>query len=267
MFVDLHTHILPGMDDGAKDLSFSLEMLKMAEENVTGHIFVTPHYIHNELDNNTSIVREKYNELVSLAVEKGINVKLYPGSEVFIHHEIPELLEAGAICTLNNSSYVLIEFPMESIPVYTDEILYRMELKGYIPIIAHPERNKDIANNPNLLYDLVERGVLAQVNSTSLTGLYGSKVFQTALTLIKHRMVHFVASDAHTMSGRAPRLKKAFEIVAEREGKDTALKLFVENGMAVINNESIEVPEPIMVKTDKSFFMSAIKDIITHIFS
>ena len=245
MNIDLHTHILSGIDDGAKDTGTSLEMLNIAGGDGTGHIILTPHYIYGLVNNTAGIVREKCLELDSMAAEEGIDVNIYPGSEVFISPEIPELAKEGVICTLNDSMYILVELPVMSIPEYAPEVLYQLKLNGYIPIIAHPERYEEVSKNPSILYDYIQRGILCQVNSTSLMGLYGRKVRETALALLRHNMAHFVSSDAHTCRGRAPKLQKARDLVAVTIGEDAAQVLFESNGFAVINNSFIEAPSPI----------------------
>lgn len=248
MNIDLHTHILPGIDDGSKDMGTSLEMLNIAKGDGTGHIILTPHFIHGSVNNNAALVQEKCLKLTDAAAAEGIEVNLYPGSEVFISPEVPELAKEGVICTLNNSKYILVELPMMSIPSYTPEVLYQLALNGYVPVIAHPERYEAIGKNPSILYDYIQRGVLCQVNSTSLIGLYGKKIRETALTLLRHNMIHFVSSDAHTCKGRAPRLQKARDLVAATVGEDTAQRLFQANGLSVINNTVIQAPEPLKIR-------------------
>lgn len=266
MNVDLHTHILPGIDDGAKDTGTSLEMLNIARGDGTGQIVLTPHYIHGSVNNTADIVRKRCIELAGTAAKEGIGLELYPGSEVFLGPEIPELVKEGVICTLNDSMYVLVEFPVMGIPEYTPEILYQLKLAGYVPIIAHPERYEAVAKNPSVLYDYILRGVLCQMNSTSLLGLYGKKVRETALILLRHNMIHFISSDAHTCRGRAPRLQKARDMVAAISGENTAEKLFETNGRAVIENRVIEAPEPAKVSKISRWFQPSMK-LMARIFS
>lgn len=253
--IDLHCHILPEIDDGAVDIDTSIEMVKIALKEGIKHIILTPHYICTSIDNNASVILKKYTEFVDRLKEEELDIQVYPGSEVFISPEIPQLVEEGLICTLNNSSYVLIELPMMSLPIYTKEILFQLNINGFTPIIAHPERNIEISKDPNILYELISRGVLSQVNATSLTGLNGTKVRETALTLLRHGMVHFIASDAHTCRGRAPRLLKSREIVRSEMGEDIAINLFEKNGLSVINNKEIDIADPIRVDRKRKYFI------------
>jgi len=253
MSIDLHSHILPGIDDGARDMETSLEMLKIAERDGIRHIVATPHFIKGEVENPAQVVLEKCEQLKQDINRENIKVDIYPGSEVYMTPEIPELLKEGRICTLNGSSYVLVELPMTAIPIYAAEVFYRLKLNGFEPILAHPERNREIAGNPNILFNFIQSGVLAQINAASLMGFYGSEVKNAAWTLLKHGMVHFAASDSHTCRGRAPRLSMPRSLVAEKMGEDTAQRLFELNGLAVLNNERIDFQEPSMVKKRKSF--------------
>ena len=249
MFTDIHEHILPGIDDGAADMETAINMLRVAQINGLIHIITTPHYIKDSYENNNSLVTEKCKELSSRIASENIQVSIYPGCEAFIFPELPEYVRDGEIPTLNGSSYVLVELPLMSIPEYTDDVLYKLQLYGYTPIIAHPERYIEIIKNPNRLYSFVERGILAQVNSTSLTKIYGSKVYAAAVKLLKHGLIHFVASDAHSCGGRSPKLTKAYNVVASLFDIEVADKLFSINGQAVLNNEKVEKGEPMKVRT------------------
>lgn len=257
-FVDIHSHILPEVDDGAQNLDVSINMLKIAEKYRSTHIISTPHYIHDSINNSVNIIKEKFNTLVNKSKEAGLKINIYPGCEIFICPELPDLIENGLVSTLNNSAYVLIELPLMSIPPYTDDIFYRLQLKGYRPIIAHPERNSEIINDPNLLYDFVIRGVLTQINSNSFTGMYGNKVKDTAFTLLKHSMVHFIASDAHSARKRTPRLTKAFKLLEGMVDAGMLTKLFCENGLAVINNKDIDIIYPDKIIPRKNFIASSL---------
>ncbi len=173
------------------------------------------------------------------ASQIGLNVKILPGSEVFISPDIFKLLEDGTICTLNNSSYILIEFPLTSIPPFTNDFLYRLQIKGYKPILAHPERNKEILKNPDILYDLVRRGIFIQMIQ-KLTGIQGREIAKKSMMFLEHKMVHFISSDAHSVNTRSPDFSKAIDIVRKKFGDDTVDLLFTVNGMNVIENNNIE---------------------------
>lgn len=237
--IDLHTHILPFIDDGAEDMEMSLAMLEIAANDGITDIVVTPHFIPGSFDNTMEVVLEQCERLTSAMKEKNLELRVYPGNEVFISPETPQLLSEGKICSLNRSRYVLIELPMSLVPEYTASVLYEVRLQGYTPIIAHPERNVMIGKNPGILAELVQQGCLAQVNATSITGLYGKDIQKVVMSLLDKGLVHFVSSDSHTCSGRSPKLSKARDIVRNRWGKETARLLFETNGACVINNSEI----------------------------
>lgn len=241
MYIDIHSHIIPVIDDGARDINTAAEILKMAAENGTTHIVATPHFIAGSVENPSELIDKKCEELKKIAINEEIEIKIHVGAEVFISPEIPELFEKKIICTLNNSAYILVELPMASIPIYMDDVLYSLQLKGLIPIIAHPERNSEIQKKPEILINLVRRGILAQVNSGSITGLYGKKIRNVAIKFIKMGLIQFIASDTHTCRRRSPNLTKAAAIVGKRFGQDIAKQLFFRNGMAVLENGTVPI--------------------------
>lgn len=250
MYVDIHSHIVPAVDDGAGDNRAAVEILRMAYQNGTAHIIATPHFITGLVENDSRLIHEKCMDIQSLACNEEIYVTIHPGSEVFISPDIPELFDKGIICTLNDSFYILIELPMDGIPIYTDDVLYSLQLKGLVPIIAHPERNREIQKNPDILVNLVKRGVLAQANSGSITGLYGREIRNVVLKYIKMGLYQFVASDAHTCRGRSPKLMSAAAIVQKEFGQEMAESLFFRNGITVLENGIV----PVYVKEDMNSY-------------
>ncbi len=240
----MHCHIIPNIDDGARNINTSIEMCRIAEQEGIHGIIATPHYIHGIIDNDRDMVCSKVMELNNLLREKSINVEIYPGCEAFICPELSQLVLEGKICSLNNSQYVLIELPMESIPEYTAEVIYQLKLTGYTPIIAHPERNTVIKSNPDALLNLISRGALSQINASSLAGLFGKDIMRATTILLKRKMVHFLASDAHTGGGRSPRLSIAIDKIEKLAGPEALLKI-LQNGEAILNNQLISVEEPI----------------------
>lgn len=241
MHVDIHSHIIPAIDDGAGNEKAALDMMRIAALKGTSHIVATPHFISGQHEICSAMIHEKCERLQGLADSEGIKLTIYPGSEVFLSPDVPELFDKGSICTINDSSYILVELPMMGIPVYTDDILYRLQLKGLVPVIAHPERNGEIRQNPDILLSMVKRGILAQSNSGSITGLYGGKVRKLVLKLIRMGLIQFVASDAHTCNRRSPGLMIAETIVRKKLGQETADNLFFKNGMTVLENGTVPV--------------------------
>ncbi len=263
--IDLHCHIIPGIDDGASDNSVAIEMCRIAIEDGIKGIIATPHYIHGELNNESTVIESKLQWLKTILYDNGIDINIYPGCEAFISLELPELVQQGKISTLNNSSYLLIELPSLTIPDYTHEVIYRLKIAGFTPIIAHPERNPVIANNLDLVYELIERGALMQLNSTSIRGVFGKKTKETSIKLLKRNLIHLVASDSHTTKHRAPRLTKARYVIEEYVGKKTTDTIF-DNAQRVLYNEQIEPFE--MRRNDKPShfkFSKNIKRLVANI--
>lgn len=243
MFTDIHSHIIPAIDDGALNEKMAVDMLRMASAHGTSHIIATPHFIAGSVENSSEVIHKKCAGLQGLADREGIAVAVHPGAEVFISPDIPELFDKGIVCTLNDSSYILLELPLSGIPIYTDDILYELQLKGLTPVIAHPERNREILRDPDILADMVGRGILAQINSGSITGLYGRKICKVAMKLIKMGLIHFAASDAHSCGERSPVLEKAAAIVGRKLGNDTAYDLFYKNGLAILEDGIVPYEE------------------------
>lgn len=213
--IDIHSHIIPYIDDGAKDLEVSLEMLRIAEREGTKTIFATPHFYKGYFETEYSEVVEKTKELNQMARDNGINIEILPGQEVFLTKDTPRDYMEGKIGTLNDSRYMLIELPMDRFPEYALDSIYELGIKGIVPIIAHPERYMYTLKKPSVLNDFIKEGCLFQINSGSLTGLFGKDIKNTAELLVKSGIVSFIGSDAHTTSKRCPGLLKSFDILSK----------------------------------------------------
>jgi len=237
VYIDIHSHIIPGVDDGARDEAMSLKMLRIAHDCGTRHIIATPHYVPGNTRYQFTDIIEKCAYLNNLAVNSGLSITVYPGCEVFITPEIVELYDQGLIGTLAESCYMLIEFPMMSIPPYTDTVLYHLQLKGITPVIAHPERYIEIQRKPELIGAYADRGILSQVNSGSITGLYGMKAKRTVMRLIKEGWVQFVASDTHSDNNRNPDLENAAARIEKKFGLKMRENLFTLNALKIFINE------------------------------
>ncbi|SET23227.1 protein-tyrosine phosphatase [Anaerobranca gottschalkii DSM 13577] len=173
-------------------------MCKIAASEGIKKIVSTSHYIKGELETEPSVIYSLVEEVNKLLQEQELDVEILPGHEVFVDPDIPKLLKDNLLCTINNSKYLLIELPMNGIPKYMEDLIYSIRLKGYIPIIAHPERNIEIIDNPNILYRFIELGALAQLTTWSIQGNYGRKVQETAELLLEHNMYSLIATDAHS---------------------------------------------------------------------
>jgi len=260
--IDIHSHILPGIDDGAKDINVSTDMLKRAVEDGITDMCVTPHYIHGEIENTSAVVTAELTKLRQLIDSMGLDFNLHAGNELYISPEIPELLKSGEVMSLNNGRYVLVELPMSTVPAYTDDILFEIALAGYKTILAHPERNHEICEKPELLGKWKSMGLIFQINSGSITGLFGKNVQKTAFDFISKGYAGVISSDCHTNRGRAPVLSKARDIIIEKYGQEAAQLLFEENARKILSSEDIEnIPEQ-KTKSKATFSLLKIKEAI-----
>lgn len=252
--IDLHCHILPGIDDGAKDIEETIEMARIAVSEGIKHIVCTPHYIQYSDYYNKSQVAELVEKVNEQLAQESIDLTLSVGHEVYLTPDLPKLVQEGEVSTLNNTQYILIEFPMNDIPLYAEDVFYELRLMGLTPILAHPERYPMIIENPNLLLNYLKLGVLCQANVGSIRGFFGERVQQTVFKLIEHQMIHFIATDAHTPRNRSPKIQKALKEVEALDAK-LAQELFIENPLKVYKNELIAPRQPMEI-VKKSFWKS-----------
>lgn len=238
-YIDIHSHILPGIDDGSENFLMSIEMLKMASENGTAGIILTPHNKpgrHNAGQKKiTSLIEELKEEMRKL----DINIELYPGNEIFYRSGIQEELEEQKCLTMAGSDYILAEFnPMDDYD-YIRNGIYNLLTGGYRPILAHVERYEKISGRADRVADLIEMGCYIQINAGSIMGNFGfgTKVF--ARKLLAKELVHFVATDTHDLGKRSPDLQECGSYISKKYGEDYMRELLYENPMRIIRNEYI----------------------------
>ncbi|HAX73235.1 MAG TPA: capsular biosynthesis protein [Firmicutes bacterium] len=241
--IDTHCHILPGVDDGAKTMDECIEMAKIAASEGIHHIIATPHYIQHSDYLNKKQLEEVVCDVNEQLKLNEVKLTISLGQEVFLTPDLPKLLKEEEITTLNESSYLLIEFPMNDIPMYAEDVIYELKLMGITPIIAHPERYPKVIEDPNIMHKFLTLGALSQVNVGSILGLFGEKVQETAYILMEHNMVHLSATDAHSCRRRAPKMQKALTQVTKLD-PEMARLLFMENPFKVYNNLEIETLTP-----------------------
>ncbi|WP_368503148.1 tyrosine-protein phosphatase [Alkalihalophilus sp. As8PL] len=249
--IDLHCHILPGLDDGPKTIDESIEMAKLAVEEGITQIVATPHHKHPTYSNEASLVREGVMELNKRLKQENLDLKILPGQEVRLYGEVVEDLANGTTITLaDHEMYLFIEFPSNHVPRYAAQLFYQLQIQGYMPIIVHPERNSKLLEDPDKLYDFVQNGVLTQVTSSSLTGHFGKKIKQFSNQLIEANLTHFVASDAHNTDSRPFRLRESYAVIAQTHGEEKALH-FQENAQLIVENKHVLVEPPEQIKRKK----------------
>jgi len=245
MFVDIHTHILPFVDDGSESWETSIQMIQQAEKQGVVTMIATPHILSENDYRIEDDIISKYQELKKRMKESNLKIKLYLGSEIYAQ---PDMTLNHKISTYNNNKkYFLVEFPMTSIPRFVADKFFEFIVSEKIPIIAHPERNLGFQNKTRLAYDFVQRGALMQINSLSILGKHGSAAKQIAFKLISHHLAHFVASDCHDPEHRTVNLAQAYDVVVKNWDKTTADLLFYHNPNKILKAEKIEPLEPIPI--------------------
>lgn len=233
-YIDIHSHILPGMDDGSRSAVQSLSMLRIACEQGIDLMIATPHNMPGKGCPAVESVRESAARLAEQAAQEGLPVEIICGTEYYYREEVLELLEAGQGITLGDSDCVLVEFePM------VDRIYFRNALRdilgtGYRPVVAHVERYGKVLEDISLLHDLKKMGILLQVNSLSVTGENGRPTRRTVRKLLKDALVDFVATDAHSDGRRAPYLAKCAEVLYKKCGREYADALLSGNAERLI---------------------------------
>lgn len=232
-FADIHTHILPGVDDGAQDLSQALALLKMAWENGTRAVVLTPHY-RGKYRNTPEQLEEVYAQLCQAAKAAFPGLQLYLGQEIAYESEAPEKMTSGEILSLKHSRYVLLEFQPNAFRSYIMTGISETLRHGFIPIIAHIERCEAFRKNPALVDEALEMGALTQMNAGSILGRGGFRIKCFCHKLLKEQKAHFVASDAHDTGNRPPLLRECFLQVHKKYGKEYARRLFLENGWEIL---------------------------------
>lgn len=243
---DLHTHILPGVDDGAADLGEALAMARAAVADGIRHLAATPHAFRSTPVLNPSDLRARVAALQRALAEQDIPLSIAPGAEMPLIVALPAQIDAGQYLTLNGSRYLLVEMPYFGLPGDLSNLLWQVQARGLVPILAHPERNAGLQRNPQRLRPMVERGLRLQITAASLEGLFGPEARRTARHLLQEGLVHIIASDAHPADLRPPRLSKAQALAAEIVGVEGAQRLVSENPAAILANGPLpEAPRPV----------------------
>ena len=239
--IDLHCHILPDLDDGAQSLKEAVEMARIAENEGIEKIVATPHlfrdnFVHEDL----SIIKERHRKLSKALKAENIHVEILSGAEVHISHNlIEEIRKNRSYLVLNKSSYMAVEFPSDHVFSGVKELFFELMSEGIIPIIAHPERNSVFARNSGFLYELIQKGALAQANSGSFSGVYGREVEEAVFCFLELNLIHFIGSDGHNKRSLAPRLSEAVKRAEITLGKERSRALVLDNPRAVIENREI----------------------------
>ena len=248
--IDLHCHVLPGLDDGARLLEETLDIARSAVKNNIDTIVATPHTLNGFFVNNWENVVSLTATVQKAFDAEDIAITLYPAMEAQVCPELFDALEKGQAATINdNSRYMLLEFPPFSMPPGSMEFIFKLKLQGITPVIAHPERNLILQNDLKQLYDLVKMGALCQLTALSVTGYLGPSVQKSSEQMIKTGLAHVIATDAHSDDERIAALASAVDMAAEiLQDYSRAEKMVTTTPAAIIAGEDVDVDEPVLDK-------------------
>lgn len=244
--IDLHTHILPGLDDGARDWDESLEMVRISVDDGVQSLAVTPHMLPDgAFANRTGQVLPLLDELKRRVADRGIPLELVAGGEIYISPQTPAGVRAGELLTYGSAGkFALLELPGSEVPPWVESVFFDLQVAGVLPVLAHPERNIAVMKDVDTLVTWVRRGLFLQVNARSLTGESGPKVQRAAEELLERRVVHLLASDTHGPLRRPPGLGKARSRAEAIAGRDVAEALVLQNPRRVLMGEPLLTWEP-----------------------
>jgi protein-tyrosine phosphatase len=238
--IDIHHHLLWGMDDGASNFETSVAMAKMAAADGISHIVCTPH-ANGQYAYDPAMIGEKIEVLQRLLDSEGVAIKLGVGCDFHMSYEnIQEAKLDPRRYSINALGYLLVEVADYGVPRGLTDIFYQLQLAGLTPILTHPERNPTLQSDPLRMVDWLRGGVLVQVTAGSVMGRMGKHAERMAHSLLEKRWVHFLATDAHNTSSRPPKMREAFELVAKRYGPDYAHLLCVSNPLAAFTGNTLQ---------------------------
>lgn len=234
--IDIHSHLIPNVDDGAKSPEETIELIKEAREAGITDIILTPHYIINSYEQNAETLILLKDKLQQIINSENINVNLHIGMEVYITDNLVEILKQNKILTLAGSKYLLMELPLNTNVQYLDMVIFKLIENNIIPIIAHPERYKFVQEDPSKVRELIDSGCLIQSNIGSILGIYGKKAKKTIKYLLKNDLINFIATDTHRKNTTYPLLQKGIKKIEKITGKEKAEELTNLNAQRILNN-------------------------------
>jgi protein-tyrosine phosphatase len=254
--IDLHCHILPGIDDGPADIEESLDMARLAVLDGIHTVVATPHSQNGMYVNSSRDIGRHVQEINRILEEVAIQLVVLSGAEEYIRPDMGRSGMPSDIITINdNGRYVLVEFPFMTIPHGAGEVLHRLNQMGLTPVLAHPERNAAIQRNIEILYPFVESGCLTQITAMSLTGDLGEPAMASAYRMVELRLAHVIASDAHSAGNRRPKLSSAVEVAAHLlESRQEAENMVFQTPQAIISGQAIHLQDPIKPRNKKRWF-------------
>jgi protein-tyrosine phosphatase len=256
--IDLHTHILPGVDDGVDTIEESLEMCRIAYRDGIRTIVATPHTLNGLYQNDRPSILAKVQELNTALIQfrnpksamplsefRNPNFEILPGADVHLNDQTISQLDGGKVTTIGDKGKcLLLEFPFTGIPYGAEEVLHQLISRGIIPIISHPERNFEVKQNPKRYSEMIRMGCLGQGTAMSLTDGFGPASKRLAEQLLSKGLIHIIASDAHSTDGRPPVLSHGVRAAAKIVGEKEALRMVTDHPQSILEGRRPDVREP-----------------------
>ncbi len=246
--IDLHSHILPGLDDGAPTVEVSLAMARAAVENGVTVLACTPHIMPGVWNNSGPQIRQAVEALKAVLADNGVNLNLTTGADVHIAPNLVGAIRSGQVLTLHDTRYVLLELPHHIAPPRADTCFMQLLDAGYVPIFTHPERLSWVQTRYNLIVRLFEAGVWMQITAGSLIGRFGKRAQLLSERMLRDGFVHILASDAHNLKSRPPNLASGWEAARSIVGEDEAYRLVVERPYGILRDDlpaAVIAPRPL----------------------
>lgn len=246
--IDIHTHILPNIDDGARSIEETFNLIKEAKNVGFDAIVLTSHYMEGYYETDTPEREVWVNAIYENLQAKNIDINLYLGNEIYLSENMIKFMEEGKASTINDTSYVLFELPLDEEPENLYNIIYQMQRYKIVPILAHPERYNFIQKEPEIVYDLIKKGVLMQANYGSIIGQYGDTAKMIVEKLLENDMIHLLGTNAHRQNTIYPQIPQILSELNELIGEEKLKKLTTTNPKLVLNNKRIDIEEPHVIE-------------------
>lgn len=252
--IDIHCHILPGLDDGPDTFEESLQMCRKAVSDGIEQIVAAPHIKRNTYNNTKDDIITQTDALNSLLRSEGLELNIIPAAAVRFEWDLFERIMAGEVPMFGAEvQYLLLEPPLELMPPHFDKFIHELLLKGIVPIITHPERIYEVQENIQRLYKLVNLGALVQVATMSITGEFGVRVEGTVKLMLKNHLAHLIGTEAHSTLNRPPILSPALKVASKIIGNEEAMAMVTETPERILRGEYVEPIEPLTPKKRWSF--------------
>ncbi|UCD57684.1 MAG: hypothetical protein JSV16_00830 [Candidatus Hydrogenedentota bacterium] len=244
--IDLHTHILPGMDDGPRQMEEALAMCRIAADDGITAVVASPHMFNGMFNVTRDDILAGVKRLSERIRMEAIPLAVKPGADVWAMPNLTRLLREGAVMTVGDrGKYLMVELPYDVLPLGLSQLLFSIQLQGITPILSHPERNLTVQADPLLMTGFVEAGNLVQLTAASVTGDFGEHAQKCAFALLAARLAHLIASDAHSPDKRPPGLSRALTVVGELLPIEEVDDIFLHRPLRVLAGEYVDLPEPI----------------------